>query len=300
MLDRRQCLQSLAAITSLAATGSTAERTKPSESSSRIWIFSKPIQELSFKEAADWLERWDVGGLEATVRRDGWIDPSDAAAKLPELMEKLAEVNRTGMIVTSDVNDAESPDVGRVLKVASQLGIRYFRMAYYKYDFSKKILPQLEAFASQATKLAEVCKQLKMTALYQNHAGANYVGAPLWDLMEVMKGIDPSLMSVAIDLRHTTIEASESWRAGYSRIRDSVGAVFAKDAIYVDGKVNDGPLGRSEKGKQLFELIEADHPSVPISLHMEHIDHRKAELLPQRLDAIAADVKTLKSWLRRN
>jgi hypothetical protein len=263
MIDRRQCLQSLAALSSLAVAGSAAEDVKPSSSSSRIWIFSKPLQHLSFRELMDW----------------------------------VSKVQRSGMIITSDVNAADHPDVERVLQVASTLGIRYFRMAYYKYDFTKKIVPQLEAFASQARKLAEVCKQLKMTALYQNHAGAAYVGAPLWDLMDVLKGIDPSEISIALDLRHTTIEASESWRAGYSRVRDSVGAIFAKDAIYVDGKINDGPLGRSEKGKQLFKMIQADHASIPISLHMEYIDHRKAELLPQRLEAISADVTTLKSWL---
>lgn len=296
MIDRRQHLKSLAVLAAMATTSSSAAPPKTS-TSSRIWIFTKPLQQLSFKEVADWLERWDVGGLEATVRRDGWIDPNDAAQKLPELMETLRAVNRSGMIITSDVNAADDPDVERVLKIASQLGVRYFRMSYYKYDFSKKILPQLETYAAQATKLAEVCKQLKMTALYQNHAGANYVGAPLWDLMEVMQGIDPSAMSIALDLRHTTIEASESWRAGYARVRESVGSVFVKDAIYVDGKIDDGPLGRSEKGKQLFKLIQTDHPDVPISLHMEYIDHRKTELLPQRLDAIGSDVAILKSWL---
>jgi sugar phosphate isomerase/epimerase len=252
---------------------------------------------LSFKEAAEWLAKWDVGGLETTVRKDGWINPSDAATKLPELVEQVTAVHRAGMIITSDVNVADHPDVERVLKVASRLGIRYFRMAYYKYDFTKKILPQLESFAAQAKQLAEICKQLKMTALYQNHAGANYVGAPLWDLMDVLKGIDPNAMSIALDIRHTTIEASEAWRSSYSRVRDSVGAIFAKDAIYVDNKINDGPLGRSEKGKQLFKLLQADHPTVPISLHMEYLDHRKPELQSQRLEAITADVKTLKSWL---
>lgn len=297
MFNRRKCLQALAATASLAATGEIEAANKPSPTSSRIWIFTKPVEQLSFKEVADWLVRWDVGGLEATVRRDGWIEPVDAPNKLPRLMESLQAVERTGMMVTTDVNDADQPDVERVLQTASQMGIQYFRMAYYKYDFSKKILPQLDTFARQATKLAEVCKQLKMTALYQNHAGATYVGAPLWDLMHVMQGIDPSLMSIAIDLRHTTIEASESWRAGYARIREFVGAVFAKDAIYVNGAVNDGPLGRSEKGKQLFKLVQADHPAIPISLHMEHLDHRKPELLPLRLEAITADVQTLKGWL---
>ena len=301
MLSRRRCLQTLAVAASLAAARSATADEKPSDESSpgasRIWIFTKPIEQLTFKEVAEWLIRWDVGGLEATARRGGWIEPADAPSKLPQLVEALQSVDRTGLIVTTDVNRADQPDVDLVLKSASQLGVRYFRMAYYKYDFSKKILPQLDAFAAQATQLAEICKQLKMTALYQNHAGANYVGAPLWDLMHVLQGIDPSAMSIAIDLRHTTIEAAESWRAGYARIKDSVGAMFVKDAIYVDGAVNDGPLGRSEKCKQLFKLVQADHPTIPMSLHMEHIDHRPKELLPQRLAAITADVETLKRWL---
>jgi sugar phosphate isomerase/epimerase len=296
VFDRRKCLQALAATAALTAARTNAVADE-SPAAKRIWIFTKPIEQLSFKQVADWLVRWDVGGLEATVRRDGWIEPADAPRRLPELVESLQAVDRSGLIVTTDVNSAKQPDVQSVLETAAKLGVRYFRMAYFKYDFSKKIIPQLDAFAAQATQLAEVCRQLKMTALYQNHAGANYVGAPLWDLMHVLDGIDPTLISIAIDLRHTTIEAAESWRAGYERIRDSIGAVFAKDAIYVDGAINDGPLGRSEKGKQLFRLIQANHPTIPISLHMEHIDHRPKELLPQRLEAITADVKTLKGWL---
>ncbi len=297
MINRRACLQTLAATTVSAAACRFVSAKSPDAIASRIWIFTKPIQELSFTQAADWLEKWDVGGVEATVRSGGWIDPQDAGQKLPRMMDALARVNRAGVILSSDVNAADSPDIDRVLRVASQLGIRYFRMSYYKYDLNKKIIPQLESFAEQARKLADVCKELKMTALYQNHAGANYVGAPLWDLMQVLEGIAPEQISVALDLRHTTIEAAESWRAGYARVRDSVGAVFVKDAIHAGEKIDDGPLGRSEKGRQLFQLIQKDHPQIPISLHMEYLDHRKPEMLQQRLDAITADVATLKSWL---
>ena len=53
----------------------------------------------------------------------------------------------------------------------------------------------------------------------------------------------------------------------------------------------------SNKCKQLFDVVSNDHPDVPISLHMEHIDHRPDDLLMQRLEAIAADVKVLQSWL---
>ncbi len=295
MLNRREYLAVTAV--GLSTLMSKAQAAPADKVGRRIYVFTKPIQQLSFAETASYLAKWDVGGVEATVRSGGWFEPNEAEEKLPKMMEELRKVERAGVILTNDVNHADHQDVRRVLEPASKVGIRYMRMAYYKYDLSKKILPQLEDFAKQAKGLAEVCKALKMTALYQNHAGSNYVGGPLWDLMEVLRDIDPTHMSVALDIRHATIESTQAWQAGYARLRDNVGAIFAKDAIYVGGKVDDGPLGRSEKGKQLFDMINKDHPEVPISLHMEFLDHRKPELLTQRLDAISKDVATLRAWL---
>jgi sugar phosphate isomerase/epimerase len=295
MFNRRRYLATLIAGSAMLSKNSLLAA--PSKQNSRIHIFTKPTQSLSFDETASWLEKWNVGGVEATIRKGGWFEPEDASEKLPAMMEALQRVDRASVILASDVNNVDHPDVKRVLEPASKLGVRYMRMAYYKYDFSKKVLPQLEAFAKQAQQLAQVCHELKLTALYQNHAGAGYVGGPLWDLMEVIDGIDPKDMSLALDIRHATIESAEAWRAGYARVRENIGAIYAKDAVYAGSKIDDGPLGRSVKGKQLFDMINKDHPDVPISLHMEYFDHRPVDLLPKRLEAIAADVAVLQSWL---
>jgi sugar phosphate isomerase/epimerase len=297
MFNRREYLAA-AVTTGALLLSSRANAAIADQPKSRVHVFTKPIQELSIAEMAAALESWDAGGLEATVRSKGWIDPADAASKLPELMAALHKVNRHGMILCSDINHADHQDVKRVLEPASKLGIRYLRMAYYRYDLTKKLVPQLDAFAKQAESLAAVCKELNMTALYQNHAGANYVGGALWDLMDVIGSIDPKLMSLALDIRHTTVESTEAWKAGYARVRENIGAIFAKDAIITNGKAEDGPLGRNEKGKQLFDMIEKDHVGLPVSMHMEYIDHTKPALLPQRMEAVAKDIKTLKGWLQ--
>ncbi len=297
MLNRRECLAA-AVTTSAALLVNRAALAIADQPKSRVHVFTKPIQELSIAEMASSLEKWEAGGLEATVRSKGWIDPADAAAKLPEVMDALRKINRHGMILCSDINQADHKDVQRVLEPASKLGIRYLRMAYYRYDLSKKLLPQLDTFAKQAEALAVVCKQLNMTALYQNHAGANYVGGALWDLMHVLGSIDPQVMSLALDIRHTTVESTEAWKAGYARVRENIGAIFAKDAIIDQGKPEDGPLGRNEKGKQLFDMIEKDNPGLPVSMHMEYMDHTNPAILAQRMEAVAKDIKTLKGWLK--
>ena len=97
--------------------------------------------------------------------------------------------------------------------------IPFFRMKYYRYDFAKPILPQLDGFAKQASELAALCKSLGVVGLYQNHAGKNYVGAALWDLQQVLQAIDKEHLAVALDIRHTTLELSQSYLAGYSMIR---------------------------------------------------------------------------------
>jgi len=194
--------------------GESAETTKRPRP--KICIFAKPIQELSYEQTADLLAKYPVDGLEATVRSGGQVDPAKVDEQLPRLHEALAKRSRDFMILATNINAAKSSEAESVLQGASKLGIRHFRMGYYRYKLDRPILPQLEAFARDAKELAAFCGSLGMTALYQNHAGNNYVGAPIFDLVEVMKGIPVSQMAIAMDIRHTTIEATNSWPLLYA------------------------------------------------------------------------------------
>jgi len=264
----------------------------------KICIFAKPIQSLSFDAVAELLSKHPVDGLEATVRKGGQVDPAKVQEQLPKLYEALAKRSREFMILATDINAVGSDEHEAVLRSASKLGIRYFRMGYYKYNLTKPILPQLESFAAQARELAKLCQELNMTALYQNHAGANYLGAPVMDLVEVMKGIPISQMAIAMDIRHTTIEATSSWPLLYAMAKPHLGAVFVKDAIIERGSVKDVDLGQGKAAKELFKTIQKDGLPSVLSLHTEQIDHADPKLLDARIAAIGRDVTTLQSWLQ--
>ncbi len=124
-----------------------------------VLIFVKPLQELSFADLANRLREWKVGGIEATVREGGWIASQDAGESLPRLMDELQRVGRSTVIMASDINSVDDPDVKLVLQPAAQLGVRFLRMKYYKYDLSKPILPQIDKFVDQAKQLAKVCQE---------------------------------------------------------------------------------------------------------------------------------------------
>jgi sugar phosphate isomerase/epimerase len=262
-----------------------------------VCVFAKPLQELGYDELAGQLSKWSVSGVEATVRRGGQVDPSRVADELPRLHDALTKVDRNFILMATDINAVDSPFARQVLESASKLGIRYFRLAYYMLDLAKPVIPQIETFAKKARELAAMCRELNMQGLYQNHAGASYVGAPVWDLLHLLKEIPKEQIGFAIDIRHTTVECPGTWQTAYSATRDHVASVFVKDAVTTANGARDVPLGQGPLAKLLFERIWADGLPGPISLQMEHIDHTKPELLEQRIEAITTDLKTLASWM---
>ncbi len=300
MISRRNFLVSSVAATASGLIAKSALGQNPSEAARSaiehpVVIFAKPLQHLEAEELGKRLKSLSVQGIEATLRPGGQIEPEDFARDLQKLVDTLARHGQRIEIATCEINDV-SAESEKQLRQFSKVGIPRIRMQYYHYDFTKPILPQLDGFAKQAAELAALCKSLNIVALYQNHAGKDYVGSALWDLQQVLKGIDPSSMAVAIDIRHTALELSQSWRSAYGAIRSQLGAVFVKDVSWIDGKPENVPLGNGIV-KPLFTAIQREGLIGPLSLHVEYIDHKPASLQEQRWAAIATDVATLREWL---
>jgi sugar phosphate isomerase/epimerase len=258
-------------------------------------IFAKPLQHLEFAELGKRLRSIGVQGIEATLRAGGQVTPENFERDLPKLVEALAKYDQRIVIASSDLNQADSA-TQRQLEQFAKAGIPNFRMQYYRYDYSQPILPQLDSFAKQATELAAMSKTLGIKALYQNHAGKQYVGAALWDLEQVLRGIDPQAMAVAYDVRHTSLELSQSWTSAYATIRPHIGAIYVKDVTWINNKPENVPLGQG-LARPLFDAVRRDGLIGPLSLHVEYIDHTEAAMQEQRWSAVARDVDTLRTWL---
>jgi sugar phosphate isomerase/epimerase len=295
MGHRRHFLGSCAAASVACIAKSSRGQTKTTEGKHPVAVFAKPLQHLDFNELGRRLNSIGVQGIEATLRSGGQVEPENFDRDLNKLVGALAKHDQRVLIAASDINDV-SPASEQQLRMFAQAGIPYFRMQYYRYDFSQPILPQLDKFAQQAAELAALCKSLGITALYQNHAGKNYVGAALWDLQRVLHAIDPSSLAVAFDVRHAALELSQSWPAGYAVIRPHIGAIYVKDFAWIDGQATNVPLGAGIAGP-VFAQVKKDGLIGPLSLHVEYFDHRDKDLQEQRWAAVQNDVTTLRQWL---
>ncbi len=260
-----------------------------------VMAFAKHLQWLSFDEVAEFLVEADLDGIEATVRKGGQVEPEDVERDLPLLVRALEMRGRRVVMITTDINDADDPVSKRVINTANDLGIKWFRMAYYRYDFERPILAQLEGHRQTVMRLADYLSGFQIAGLYQNHAGSNLVGGPIWDIHRLLEGVPADRVSAIYDLRHATVEGGLAWPVTWRLIRDRVRVIYMKDFRWQGRKAVNVPLGTGQVDPALFKMVSAEvSEGTPLSLHMEYIDHRDPAKQRECMEAIARDRQALR------
>ncbi|MEW6304165.1 MAG: sugar phosphate isomerase/epimerase family protein [Verrucomicrobiota bacterium] len=256
-----------------------------------ICAFEKPLQHLGYDELADFIARLGFDGIEATVRRGGHVLPEHVEEDLPRLVEALKKRRLEITIMTTDV-ERVSPLNEKVLRTGAKLGIKRYRLGAWKYDLKKPVLEQLDALRPQVKELAVLNRQVGITGLYQNHAGANRVGAGIWDLHHLLKDIDARELGVAFDIRHATVDGGSAWPVHFSLLRSRVGIVYAKDFEWRGRTASNVPLGRGNVDPAFFRQLPDSGYVGPISLHVEYPVDK-----PKLAEAFQRDLATLRGWL---
>lgn len=293
-MNRRQFI---AASAVSAATATTLSAKAKAPARNPFCFFSKPFQSLSYDDLADLVAELGFDGIEGTIRPGGHITPEQVPDELPKMVEALAKRKLELTIMASGINNADDKLNLQQLQVAAKLGVKRYRMGYYKYDLKKPVLKQLDEIHPVLKNLVAINKELGMQAIYQNHSGGNYVGAPLWDLHELFKDHEPEYLAVGLDMAHVTAEGTRSWPIQANLMRPRIGALYVKSFRWEDNKRKNCPLDEG--------IVDARYPrqliksgfSGPINLHEEYINHRDPKLVPQHVEAIRKDVATLKGWL---
>ncbi|MEM9352323.1 MAG: sugar phosphate isomerase/epimerase family protein [Planctomycetota bacterium] len=299
-LDRRNFLQHAATAASVGLAGGKIARAAGGHSSGghagfEICAFEKFLQDLSFDELADTIQSLGFSGIEATVRNKGHIQPERVEEELPKMVEALQQRGLEVTIMTSDVLSPDQPLTEKVLRTAASLGIKRYRMGFYFYDLKKPVMEQLDAIRPAVKELAAMNREIGVSALYQNHSDAKFVGATLWDLHRLLEGVSPDEIACAFDIRHTTIEAGLAWPILYDIMKPHIGALFVKDFQWKGKKAQHVPLGTGRVNPDFFKTVQQDGFNKPISLHVEYL---KKEGTQANIDALRRDMAVLQDWLK--
>lgn len=271
-----------------------------------IYFFSKHLQFLDYQGAAEACAAAGMNGADLTVRPGGHVLPENVERDLPLAVKAFEAEGLKIEMMASGITDPDDPLTEKVLQVASELGIKYYRLGYYKYDPLYSVEENLEKIKVKMNGLAQLNEYYKIHGAYQNHAGSNF-GAPVWDLWEVMKDMDPQWTGCQYDVRHATVEGNRSWPLGLKLLKDHIRCMVIKDfkwgekdgrAIEVNEPVGEGVVDF----EAYFQLVEDLGISGPITMHMEYPmfpekDISLAQKKEQAIKLMRKDLDSLKSYL---
>lgn len=296
---RRRFLQGSAALALAQMTGvGRAAKREGALTRYEFCTFTKALQHLSYEDCAKVIAKLGFDGVESAVRPKGQVESERVADDLPRLINALQAEGLKMTVMTSALSEvSEEQFTEKVLRTAAGLGVKRYRMGYYRYDLTKPIRPQLDEFRPRLRDLVALSKELGIKPIYQNHSGKNYFGAPLWDLAEVFEDYSPEEIGVAYDIGHATVEGARAWPLNLARIWPWLDTVYAKEPAWNENQLSWGPLGEGAVDSNFYKQLKKSEFSGPLSVHVEYLGHKGEVDTDTIIAAIAKDFATVQSYL---
>jgi len=239
-----------------------------------VSIFSKHLQFLDYQEMAKAAADIGFDGVDLTVRPNGHVLPERVEHDLPKAIEAIGDAGFEPLMMTTAVDDAMDPVDQTLLQTAAQLGIKYYRMNWFRYPKDVTIPEALTGFQKQLKALGNLNSDLGLVGCYQNHSGI-MVGASIHELYDIIKQSQRQSMGIQYDIRHATVEGGKSWETGLRLVEKRIKTIVLKDFRWEE---KDGawdainvPMGQGMVDfKKYFGLLKKYQINVPVSLHFEY------------------------------
>ncbi len=288
-------------------TSASSKKPIQSDEQLQISIFSKHLQFLNYKDMTAAAADIGFDGVELTVRKGGHVEPKNVKEDLPKAVAAIKEGGLQSNMMVSGVTEL-NPENKTVLETAASLGIKYYRLGYFRYPKKGSLPEALQQFNRQMQELAVLNKDLGIQGCYQNHAGG-LVGASMWEIWQLLQNISVDAMGCQYDIRHAMVDGGYSWRNGLRLIKDRIKTLAIKDFRWekIDGKwrVLNTPLGEGMIDfVAFFKILKENGIKVPVAVHYEYdlfgAEHgsREVDKADQKkvYEAMRKDLQLVRKW----
>lgn len=271
---KRSAMGLLSTLPVLSLPGSFQADDFVADSNLKMYVFSKHLQFLNYRDMCEAVKEIGFDGIDLTVRPGGHVSPDKVADELPEATEVMRSFGISSEMITTKVMDPKNPIDINVLKTASQEGVLLYRMGWYKYTDQYSLEESTKIFRKSMKALARLNKKLGLRGMYQNHSG-NFMGAAIWDLHYILRGIAKEEIGCQYDLMHATVEGGLDWEIGLRLIEDRIHSLAIKDFKWakVNGKWKPikTPLGEGMVNfERCFSILKKSNINVPVTMHFEY------------------------------
>lgn len=316
-LSRREFLQvsSTAALAASAFPGaafSAAPPVSPGAFRGTFCLFSKPVPQMSWRELAQSAKRAGFGGIDLTVRKQGHVLPASVTEDLPKAAADIRSEGMEVSMITTELLRADDPTAGPILSTAAKLSIPVIKPGYYHYKFID-VRKELAEAGRQFRGLVNLAHQHGVQVGFHNHSG--YIGAPVWDIAEIIDTLNPHDVGYYFDLAHATVEGGlGGWKCSSNLTMPRLKMISAKDFYWDKSAPHDWRLRTCPMGEgmchwqEYLNNVAASNFHRLISYQLEYeidgvSDNQGRALSRDKcdvvMDAAAKDLAVLKSLVRR-
>jgi len=196
-------------------------------------MFTKMLKNtghLTLDQAADYVADMGFVGADLTVREEGYVLPEEATKHLPEAIETFRSKGLSVPMITTNIVDANKGYAEEIFKMASQCGVKYIKLGYWRYEGFGKIKEQIERVRNHILK--EICglsKEYGVTAGVHIHSG-DYLSANPLVLWMLLHNFDPDYLCAYIDPGHMAVEGGLSgWKMGMDMLQEHIKMMAVKN-----------------------------------------------------------------------
>ncbi len=271
----------------------------------RICMFTDHLRGFEWSEVARMFKELGIAGPDLTLRPGGLVKPESVEQDLPKAAAVFKEHGLAIPMISTEITSVSGATARPILAAAAKLGIRYYKLGYFRYTDMEEWQATRESARKQLTALADLSRQFGIHAGFHNHSGPN-VGGTVWDALELIGKLDPKWVGLYFDPSHATIEGGKNgWNFSFRRASSRLMMVAVKDYVWekVKGEWRTRwvPLGEGMvRFPEFFKaLVRISFPG-PLSLHIEYDPggQTKTERYDRALEAGARDLKFLREQLK--
>jgi len=202
-----------------------------------LCMFSKRLQELSFKELGRTLKELGFDGVDLTVRSGGHIKPEEVRDKLPEAKEILASQGINISMITTAIREIGEPHARDVLETAGAQGVGYFKLRPFRYEGFGTLKQSMAEVSAKLRGIEPVCRESGIRAGFQTHS-QNYLGASVPHILRMIEDCDPQWVGVYYDIGHAAVEGGHAaWRMNLDDVSERLFMLAVKDMKLVRREV---------------------------------------------------------------
>jgi len=272
--------------------GAPKPRTSPA-----VCLYSMHLIKIEYDNMGMVLRDLGFDGCDLACIPGAHVPPEKAGAELMRAVEAVAGVGLEVPIITTIVTNGADPSGRMILSIAGFMGVAAFRPGYWHYGNATDIEARLFEVQREMMGLASIARAYNVAMAVHNMSGDN-VGASLFDLSAMFRGIDPRWVGYDFDPGYATEEGGAGgWNTAMRLALPRLKAVTVKDFYWArEGgawKVVPCPLGEGMVNwPAFFSALARVKYTGPITIEMKYQPKDELNAIRKDLEFVRKQMAT--------